>query len=251
MSEDDLRYSRHVALPGFGAEGQSRVSSSAVLVVGLGGLGSPAAIYLAASGVGRLAINDFDRVDASNLQRQILFRESDIGSSKTEAARAALADINPGIVIDTIDRRLTRDELIQQVTAVDVVIDGSDNFGTRFAINEACVATQTPLVSGAAIRYEGQLMVLRPDLDQHPCYRCVFDEDDETVEDCRGNGVLSPLVGVIGSSMAVEAVKLLSKVDPAPGDTLQLYDARNARWRDVAIKRDPACPVCNQAALSS
>ena len=245
MTDTDLRYSRHIALPDFGAQGQDRVASSSVLIIGLGGLGSPVAIYLAAAGVGTLVINDFDRVDLSNLQRQILYRDRDIDKYKTEAAAAMLREINPDTKIETVDTRLTDDALENQISIVDIVIDGSDNFGTRFAVNEACVKTKTPLISGAAIRYEGQLMVLRPDLDDRPCYRCVFDESDETIEDCRSNGVLSPVVGVIGSSMAVEALKLLTKISPAEGDELFLYDARSGHWRTVSLKRDLACPACS------
>ena len=246
MTDTDLRYSRHIALPGFGAQGQDRIASSSALIIGLGGLGSPVSIYLAAAGVGTLVINDFDRVDSSNLQRQILYRDRDVDQYKTRAAAAMLREINPDVKIETVDARLTGDALDGQVSSVDVVIDGSDNFGTRFAVNEACVKTKTPLISGAAIRYEGQLMVLRSDLDDRPCYRCVFDESDDTVEDCRGNGVLSPVVGVIGSSMAVEALKLLAEISPSGGNVLHLYDARSARWRTVSLKRDGACPVCSR-----
>jgi adenylyltransferase/sulfurtransferase len=245
MTDTDLRYSRHIALPGFGAQGQDRIASSSALIIGLGGLGSPVTIYLAAAGVGTLVINDFDRVDLSNLQRQILYRDRDVDMQKTEAAAAMLLEINPDTKIKTVGVRLTGDALEKQIADVDVVIDGSDNFGTRFAVNEACVKTKTPLISGAAIRYEGQLMVLRPDIDDRPCYRCVFDESDETIEDCRGNGVLSPVVGVIGSSMAVEALKLLAAISPAEGIELHLYDARSGHWRTVSIKRDDACPACS------
>src|SRR5690348_3653972 len=202
-----LRYSRHLALPEFGAPAQGKLAAATVLVVGLGGLGSPAALYLAAAGVGRLLLNDFDKVDLSNLQRQILYRDGDVGASKAQAAAKALAGINPGPALETLDSRLDEPNLAQVVRRCDLVLDGSDNFGTRFAVNKACVATGTPLVSGAAIRYQGQLAVFDNREAGSPCYACLYQELGEELEDCQRNGVLAPLTGVMGSLMAVEALK--------------------------------------------
>ena len=254
MSEQDydaLRYARHVVLDGVGAAGQARLAKARALIVGLGGLGSPAALYLAAAGIGELILNDFDRVDATNLQRQILFGEADIGHAKTEAAAATLARLNARLRTTPIAERLQGDALTECVRGCDVVLDGSDNFGTRFAVNAACVATRTPLVSGAALRFEGQLAVFRADLADSPCYRCLYGESDEALENCRNNGVLAPLVGVIGSLMAVEAVKIIVGLgDDSPG-RLVLYDARTLRWREIALVRDPACPVCGTGARAA
>lgn len=240
-----LRYSRHLALPEFGSEGQARLGAAQVLIVGLGGLGSPAALYLAAAGIGTLVLNDFDKVDLSNLQRQILHRTADIGKLKTDSAANAIATLNADCRIERIDRRLAADELRGTIAGVDVVLDGSDNFGTRFAVNSACVGTGTPLVSGAAIRYEGQLTTFVPRDPESPCYACLYEESDEELENCRSNGVLAPLTGVIGSMMAAEAIKLITGIgEPLCGRLLQ-YDARDATIRFTNIKRDPACPVCS------
>jgi adenylyltransferase/sulfurtransferase len=245
---DALRHSRQIILPEFGEQGQARLAAARALVVGLGGLGSPAAIYLATSGVGELVLNDFDRVDATNLQRQILYGEADIGRAKTEAAADTLARFDRRVRCVLVPERLQGERLVETVRRCDVVLDGSDNFGTRFAVNAACVETRTPLVSGAALRYEGQLAVFRPDLEGGPCYRCLYGESDEGMEDCRNNGVLAPLVGVIGSLMAVEAIKLLVGLGADSSGRVQLFDARTLRWRELALRRDPHCPVCGAGA---
>lgn len=242
-----LRYSRHLALPEFGAPAQQKLGQASVLVVGLGGLGSPAALYLAAAGVGRLLLNDFDKVDRSNLQRQILYRESDVGAPKTRAATVALSGINPGPVLEQLDGRLDEAALAQVIGRCDLVLDGSDNFGTRFAVNKACVAAKKPLVSGAAIRYEGQLAVFDSRDAASPCYACLYQEMGEELEDCRRNGILAPVTGVIGGLMAVEALKLLTGVGQASTGRLMRYDALTADIRYSTVKKDPACPVCGQA----
>jgi adenylyltransferase/sulfurtransferase len=246
-SDWKLRYSRHLALPGFGPEGQEKLGRGCVLVVGLGGLGSPAALYLAAAGVGRLLLNDFDRVDMSNLQRQILYGDAAIDKPKTAAAAAALHAANPGCKIETLEGRLDAAALAQAVTGTDLVLDGSDNFGTRFAVNQACVKARKPLVSGAALRYEGQVTVFDPRAPASPCYACLYDEMGEELENCRQNGVLSPLTGVIGSLMAVEAVKLLSGAGVPLTGKLLLFDAATGEVRHSLIRKDPACPVCSHA----
>lgn len=240
-----LRYSRHVALPEIGETGQRRIGQTTVAVIGLGGLGSPAALYLAAAGVGCLILNDFDRVDVTNLQRQILYDDADLGNSKAESAARRLARHHPDGSFESIDRRLSRDELFEVAARSDVVLDGTDNFGTRFAVNEACVRTCIPLVSGAAIRFEAQLAVFRNDLPDEPCYRCLYDETDETLEDCAGGGVLGPMVGVIGSLMAVETLKILTGAGETAHGRLLTFDALSTQWRSVALRRDPDCPVCS------
>jgi molybdopterin-synthase adenylyltransferase len=242
----NLRYSRHLALPEFGAEGQARVTAARVLVVGLGGLGSPAAMYLAAAGVGTLILNDFDKVDLSNLQRQLLHRNADVGHAKTDSAAATIAALNPGCRLERLAQRLSGAELETTIAGVDVVLDGSDNFGTRFAVNATSVHTGTPLVSGAAIRYEGQLTTFVPRDPVSPCYACLYQEGDEAPENCRSNGVLAPLTGVIGSMMAVEVLKLITGIGDTLSGRLLQYDARRATIRTTILKRDPACPVCSK-----
>lgn len=241
-----LRYSRHLALPDFGAAGQEKLAGATVLLVGLGGLGSPAALYLAAAGVGRLLLNDFDRVDLSNLQRQLLYTEADLGTAKTIAAAAALGVLNPDCKLEALDGRLDGEALAAAVRRADVVLDGSDNFGTRFAVNSACVAAKKPLVSGAAIRYEGQLAVFDPRDPAGPCYACVYEEGSEELENCRQNGVLAPLTGVIGSLMAVEAIKLIAGTGKPLLRRLLRFDARSGEMRYTHFEKDPACPVCSR-----
>jgi molybdopterin-synthase adenylyltransferase len=241
------RYARHLALAGFGAAEQARVRAAAALVIGAGGLGSPALLYLAAAGIGRLVVSDFDSVDVTNLQRQVLFSSADIGRPKAEAAADRLAALNPETDVVPVNARLSGDELAAAVAEADVVLDCCDNFGTRFAVNAACVAARRPLVSGAAIRYEGQLAVFRADHDDAPCYRCLWEEEAEGLENCRGNGILGPVTGVIGSMMAVEAMKIASGCAPSADGRLMLYDAREGSWRSLRLERDPACPVCGRA----
>ena len=250
-SENRVRYSRHVALAELGEAGQARIERSRALIVGLGGLGSPAAIYLAAAGIGHLFLNDFDTVDLSNLQRQTLFGTNDIDRPKTGAATDSLSRINPHVSYDSIDRRLQDEELLATVRDVDVVLDASDNFGTRFAVNAACVKGGVPLVSGAAIRMQGQVSVFRGDYGDSPCYRCLYEESDEEIENCQGQGILAPVTGVIGSMMAVEALKILTGIGTTLAGKLLLYDAAQGDWRTVTLKKDPACPVCRKNRLHS
>jgi molybdopterin-synthase adenylyltransferase len=238
------RYARHLALAGFGAQEQARTRAASALVIGAGGLGSPALLYLAAAGIGRLTVSDFDSVDVTNLQRQVLFSSADVGRPKAEAAAERLTALNPETEVVPVSARLAGNELAAAVASADVVLDCCDNFGTRFAVNAACVAARRPLVSGAAIRYEGQLAVFRADRDGAPCYRCLWEEEAEGLENCRGNGILGPVTGVIGSLMAVEAVKIASGCAPSADGRLLLYDAREGSWRSLKIERDPACPVC-------
>lgn len=239
---DETRYARHIVLPEVGRDGQARLARAHILVVGLGGLGCPAVQLLASSGIGHLWLNDFDTVDASNLPRQILYTLADTGRSKVEAAAARVLQINPALKVTRVDRRLAAAELRELLDGVDIVLDGTDNFASRFAVSDACLATATPLVSGAAIRLEGQLAVFRND-GSGPCYRCIYDETDEWLGDCQGNGVLAPVAATVGAMMALEALKLLlglSSDQPA----LQLWDARSGEWTRVAIRRNPNCAAC-------
>lgn len=239
---DETRYARHIVLPEVGREGQQRLADSRVLIVGLGGLGCPAAQLLATSGIGALHLNDFDTVDISNLPRQLLYSSANAGQPKVQAAADTLSGLNPEIRITTIPERLESDRLIGLLADIDVVLDGTDNFATRFVVSDACIAARVPLVSGAAIRLEGQLAVFKND-GKGPCYRCVYNEDDEWIGDCQGNGVLAPVTGVIGSLMALEAMKLLLGIDTG-APALQLWDAISGEWTRVAIKRNPECGYC-------
>lgn len=238
------RYARQLALPGFTPAIQQNLTRARVLLIGLGGLGAPAALYLAGAGVGELLLCDFDTVDITNLHRQPLYRTADINMRKTTAAAAALGALNPDIKLTELPRRLTADELPAVVAGADVVVDASDNFGTRFALNAASRATGTPLVSGAALRFEGHVTVFDPRRADSPCYACLYAEDAEGLEDCRGNGVLGPVPGVIGSLQAVEALKLLTGLGTPLVGQLLIYNAQHGSFRSTRIARDPACPVC-------
>ncbi len=245
--DDDvlLRYSRQIMLPQIDIDGQEALGRASVLIVGAGGLGSAAALYLAAAGVGRLLIADDDRVDLSNLQRQILHGTDDIGRLKVDSAVDAIGRLNPHVQVIPLAQRLCGDALAEQVANVDLVVDGSDNLQTRLAVNAACVAATKPLVSGAAIRMEGQLMVYHPAMDG-PCYRCLYPDADasELVLSCAEAGVLAPVVGVIGSLQAVEAIKCLTGAGRLLTGTLLIWDAREMEFQAVAVPRNPDCPVC-------
>ena len=242
--EQLLRYSRQILLPQFGYEGQQALLDSHVLIIGAGGLGSPAALYLAAAGVGQICIADGDVVDLSNLQRQILHTLRDIGRPKVDSAREGLAAINPDTRIDTLHARLEGPALEQAVQAADLVLDCTDNFAARFAINAACVRHRTPLVSGAAIRMEGQLAVFDRRKPDSPCYRCLYREEGELEETCAENGVLAPTVGIIGSLQALEAIKLLTGIGEPLAGRLLIFDGMAMDWRVMKLRKDPACPVC-------
>ena len=243
---DSLRYARHIALPRFGAQGQARLAQSSALIVGLGGLGSVASLYLANAGIGQLLINDFDRVDASNLPRQLLFRASDIGTFKTDATAAQLREASPSVQVTALNQQLDVDALKAAALDCDVVLDCTDNFRTRLLINEACVATRKPLVSGAAIRFQGQIAVF-PNLGTGPCYRCLYSDEDENFESCAGQGILAPVAGTVGAIQATEALKLLIGLDSGLCDRLWVYDGLSGATRSVAIQRKPDCPVCSAA----
>ena len=241
-----LRYSRHILLDEFGVEAQQRLSSSHGLIVGAGGLGCPAALYLAASGVGRLTIADGDNVDATNLQRQILYRDRTVGAPKAGSARDALREVNPEVEVIALAERLADATLEHAVASADVVLDCTDNFATRHALNRACVKHRRALVSGAAIRFDGQLAVFDLRRAGSPCYACLFPEsaDAEDVA-CAVMGVFSPLTGTIGTLQAAEAIKLLCSIGKPLDGRLQMFDALNGEWRTVRVPKDPDCPVCS------
>jgi molybdopterin-synthase adenylyltransferase len=213
------------------------------MIVGLGGLGSPVAMYLAAAGVGHLFLADFDQVDLSNLQRQIVHTTASIGTNKAQSAANALRELNPDIQITCIEKMLDAGALLEQIQQADLVVDCTDNFQTRFAINRACVTAKVPLVSGAAIRLEGQVSVFDSRHSNSPCYRCLYSESNDDLT-CAANGVLAPLVGIIGSVQALEAIKVLTGFGQSLAGRLLLLDARYMQWREIKLQKDPHCPVC-------
>lgn len=242
-ADDALRYARQIALGRVGVTGQARLAGARAGVVGLGGLGSVASLYLASSGIGALCINDFDRIDASNLPRQILFRSRDVGAPKASVTAAALREVNPALQLRVLDRRLDAAGLADALHGCDVVLDCSDNFATRHLLNRVCVALRRPLVSGAVIRFEGQVAMFANDGDG-PCYRCLYAEDDEPLGDCSGQGVLAPVAGTVGTMMATEAIAQLLGLGPGLRNHLWFHDALAGQSRRVRIRRAPACPVC-------
>ena len=244
-----LRYSRHILLPEIGVEGQARLDRARVLVVGAGGLGSPAALYLAAAGVGTLVLADGDVVDLTNLQRQILHKNDAVGRPKATSGRDSLYQLNPEIRVIPLEQRLGGDALFEQVSSADVVLDCSDNFATRHTINRACVAAGKPLVSGAAIRFDGQVTVFDPREATSPCYHCLFPEGEDVEEmRCAIMGVFAPLTGIIGTVQAAEALKLLIGCGTSLAGRLLLLDGLSMAWRSIRVPRDPACPVCGKPA---
>lgn len=246
MTEPDpVRYARQLALPQLGADGQARLAHGSALVIGLGGLGATAALYLGNAGVGHLVINDYDRVDASNLPRQILFQPPDVDQHKTHAAAEKLRAYNPELRVSVLNRRLAEDELTEAVGACNVVLDCTDNFATRLQINRACAAARKPLVMGAAIRFEGQVGVFRHERDGPPCYQCLYSEDDENLDDCAGQGILAPVAGAIGCLMATEAMKIIAGLSSELDGRLWLYDGLAGTSRSIGIAANPECPVCH------
>jgi molybdopterin-synthase adenylyltransferase len=240
-----LRYSRHILLPDIGITGQQKLLDSKVLIIGLGGLGSPVAMYLASSGVGHLDICDDDTVDISNLQRQIIHQSDKLGQTKVSSAREQLLALNPDIQITGFEQRLTEAQLRVAVAEADVVVDCTDNLAVRLQINRAAVMTRTPLVMGAAIRMEGQVSVFTNNSPETPCYHCIYGQAQEIQETCTQSGVLSPLVGVIGSMQALETLKLLLNLGENLGGKLLLFDALAMEWQTIKLKKHPQCAVCS------
>lgn len=239
------RDARHLALKQVGSDGQQRIAAGTVLLIGAGGIGCASAAYLASSGVGHLIIADFDTVDETNLGRQVLYTPGDVGERKAKVAAERLRASNPDIKITAITERLQDAALTIAVESANVVLDGCDNFATRFQVNDACVAAGRRLISGSAIRMEGQLAVFGPDYNTNPCYRCLYTEADESMDSCAGNGVLSPVPGVIGTMMAVEALKYFAGIE---SDTalLHLYDAAATEFHTLKIQKREDCPACGK-----
>ncbi len=245
FTEDQIkRYSRHIILPEVGGLGQTKLLEAKVLLVGAGGLGSPAAYYLGAAGIGTLGIIDADVVDLSNLQRQILHASADVGRPKTESAAEALRALNPDVVVATHQELLTTDNALAIIKNYDIVLDGSDNFPTRYLVNDACVLTNTPNVYGSIFRFEGQATVFKP--HEGPCYRCLYPEPPPPglVPSCQEGGVLGVLPGIIGTIQAIETIKLILGIGKPLVGRLLLYDALRMQFREVKLRRDPACPLC-------
>ncbi len=248
MSAKNLsRDARHLALPQIGQDGQRRIGEGSALLIGVGGIGCAAATYLASSGIGRLMLCDFDRVDETNLGRQVLYGPGNVGDLKADVAAARLRKVNPSVDIVSIPVRLTPEALAEAVAQTDVVLDGCDNFSTRFQVNDACVAASRRLITGSAIRFEGQLAVFGPDYRESPCYRCLYVEADESLGNCAGNGVLAPVPGVIGTMMAAEALKFLAGIGTA-APLLRLYDAAETEFHHLAVRKRGDCPACAASA---
>jgi adenylyltransferase/sulfurtransferase len=237
------RNARQIALSQVGEKGQERIAASTVLMIGLGGIGCASASYLASAGVGQLLLCDFDTVDETNLGRQILYGPDDIGQLKAVRAASRLAAMNPDVRLTEIPDRLSDDALAEAVSLADVVLDGCDNFATRFQVNDAVVSQSRTLISGAAIRFEGQVAVFGPDYKKSPCYRCLYAEADESLDSCAGNGVLAPVPGVVGTMMAVEALKVLAGIK-SDNRNLNIFDGLSAEWSKIAIRKRRNCPVC-------
>jgi len=247
--EQLLRYSRHILLDALGIEGQTNILGTHALIIGAGGLGSPAALYLASAGIGRITLVDDDTVDFTNLQRQILHTQSRVGMAKAESGRQALVAINPDIVVVPLQQRLSGEALDALVATADIVLDCTDNFATRHAINRACVHHKKPLISGAAIRFDGQISVYDLRRDDSPCYHCLFPEGDDVDEvRCAVMGVFAPLTGIIGTMQAAEALKLAAGIGEVLTGRLLLLDALTMEWRTVRFRKDAGCAVCGPTA---
>ncbi len=245
-----LRYSRQILLPEIDIDGQSRLAESSVLLIGLGGLGSPIAMYLAAAGIGRLILVDHDRVELSNLQRQIVHASADLERPKVESARDRLLALNPNTDIVTVAERLDDAGFARYVPSVDAVIDATDNFATRFAINRHCVRHRKPLISGAAIRFEGQVTVFHAGDANSPCYRCLYTNETQVAESCSQTGVVAPLLGIIGSVQAMETIKVLLGIGSDLHGRLLLLDALAMEWQSMRFNKNPNCPECGAEALA-
>ena len=244
MNQDQQdRYARHIRLSQIGERGQQAILDASALIVGVGGLGSPAAMYLAAAGIGKLVLSDFDIVETSNLQRQIIHREASVGENKVDSGRQTVLALNPGCEVDVVGYQLEGDELKQTIESVDIVLDCSDNYPTRFEVNRHCVETATPLVTGAAIRLEGQIMNYQPAADS-ACYQCLYSHAYGNEESCELEGVLGPVVGVIGTMQAVQTLLILAGQGDEMVNRLLLFDALAMQWQSVNLPKRTACPVC-------
>jgi len=239
-----LRYSKQIMLPQIDIEGQQKINDSTILIIGMGGLGSPTALYLAATGVGHIIIADFDQVELSNLQRQIIHSTSDIGDDKVNSAKSKLLELNPNITVTVVNEIMHSDNLASLIQDVDIVLDGTDNFESRFEINKACVEHHKPLISAAVIRFEGQISVFKGYEVEQPCYQCLYSEQGDGRESCVENGVLAPVAGLVGSIQALQAIKVLLGLGEQLCGELLLIDGLDLSFRKVKIAKDPECPIC-------
>ena len=239
-----LRYSKQIMLPQIDIEGQLKINDSKMLIIGMGGLGSPTALYLAASGVGHIVIADFDQVELSNLQRQIIHSTSDIGDDKVNSAKAKLLELNPNITVTVANEIMHSDNLASLIKDVDIVLDGTDNFESRFEINKSCVECHKPLISAAVIRFEGQISVFKGYEVDQPCYQCLYSEEDNGHESCVENGVLAPVAGLVGTIQALQAIKVLLGLGEQLCGELFLIDGLDLSFRKVKIIKEPECPIC-------
>jgi len=242
-----LRYSRQIMMPEIDAAGQQRLLDSRITIIGMGGLGAPAAMYLAAAGVGHITIVDYDKVDLTNLQRQVIHSTPDIGREKTASAEEYLHELNPGVTINSINKKLDERELAESTAGTDAILDCTDNFDTRFMINRVATTNAVPLISAAVVRMEGQLTVFDP-AHGSACYRCLYDETGGVPETCSENGILAPVAGLVGTLQATETMKVLMGLGKTLAGRLLLIDAKNMEFREIRIRKDPACPVCGDKA---
>ena len=245
--EQQARYARHIRLPAIGERGQQAILDASALIVGVGGLGSPAAMYLAAAGIGRLVLSDYDVVETSNLQRQIIHRQTAVGENKVDSGKQTLSALNSDCQVDTIGYQLEGEELRKVIDSVDIVLDCSDNYPTRFEVNRYCVETATMLVTGAAIRLEGQIMNYQPAANS-ACYQCLYSHAYGSEESCELEGVLGPVVGVIGTMQAVQTLLLLAGQGETMVNRLLLFDALSMEWQGVTLPKNPNCPACGKSA---
>jgi len=239
-----LRYSKQIMLPQIDIEGQQKINDSTILIIGMGGLGSPTALYLAATGVGHIIIADFDQVELSNLQRQIIHSTSDIGDDKVNSAKSKLLELNPNITVTVVNEIMHSDNLASLIQDVDIVLDGTDNFESRFEINKACVECHKPLISAAVIRFEGQISVFKGYEVDQPCYQCLYSEQGDGRESCVENGVLAPVAGLVGTIQALQAIKVLLGIGEQLCGELLLIDGLDLSFRKVKIVKEPECPIC-------
>ena len=240
-----LRYSKQIMLPQVDVEGQQKIMDSTALIIGMGGLGSPTALYLAASGVGHIVIADLDQVELSNLQRQIIHQTKDIGDDKVNSAKNKLIELNPEIKVTIANELIHTDNLNDLIKGVDIVLDGTDNFESRFEINKVCVENKKPLISAAVVRFEGQVSVFKGHEKDQPCYQCLYSEEGEENESCIDNGVLAPVAGLIGTIQALQAIKVILNLGDQLSGSLLLVDAMDLSFRKVKIGKDSKCPICN------
>ena len=240
-----LRYSRHLRLDDFTQQSQKKLNAASVLIIGVGGLGTTASLYLANSGIGKIIVNDYDSVDLTNLPRQILFNSDDVDNNKAETANKKLLTFNPNITVEVLTEKLKEDQLEEITLKIDVVLDCTDNLQSRLLINKVCLKNKKSLISGAAIRYEGHIAVFRNDIAIKSCYNCLYQQEDENLEDCEGNGILAPVAGLVGSAMAVEAIKILVGQESILNNKLWVLDAKNNTNQIVKIQKSKSCMECN------